>query len=101
MTHTSTLIKKHSTMAESVKDLIKITRKKRNQRRKSKNTNSTEEAEVMTSDDDDNPEGAQSSDDKKYRIYIDPDLFEEMRKHRARMMRVVQGEDGVIEIIYQ
>ena len=101
MTNNAIFTKKHSTMAEALRDLIKISRKP--DTRRSKKDNASDDSEVMTSEDDDNPEGDMSGDDKKYDIFIDPRLLEEMRKQNAQTLRVVRNGqgDGGIEILFQ
>lgn len=101
MTNNAIFTKKHSTMSEALKDLIRISKKTKTGRRKKENA--SDDSEVMTSEDDDNPEGDQSDDGRKYRIFIDPSILEEMRRQQAQTLRVVgsgQGPGG-IEILFQ
>jgi len=71
-------------MSNNIEDLIRITLP--NEKKKK----ASHEAEIMASDDDDNPEGAQSG-DKKYRIFLTPEIKEAMRQKKAKAI-VVSGK---------
>ena len=80
-------------MSENQEDLIIITLPQKKKK-------ATDKAEVMASEEDKSAEGALADNDKKkkYKIYLSPEIKEEMRRKNARTIVVSRNTRGNVRI---